>query len=155
MLPPLMIGGLLCVLGFMFVQKPLHMYSSLSSIWQNMVFYGWWGATWLVLLILFMFALLQPSFLYEKLFSFGIPAFFMLLLVLGGMRLPYHPGRGDSANRMITHILPVILFYFLLKYGHGLQANRASMVDLIQSRRRIILAMAGGGIFLIIVSRFV
>ena len=120
-----------------------------------MVFYGWWGAAWLILLVLFMFAFLQPGFPYERLFSFGIPAFFMLLLALAFMRFPFHLGWGDSANRMITHIMPVIFFYFLLKYGHGLYARRADTVDFIRGRQRVMLAMVGGGILLMIVSRFI
>lgn len=153
--PWLMIGGLLSVLTFMVLQKPTHMFTSMENIGQNMIFYGWWGATWLIVIILFMIAFLQPSFPYERLFSFGIPAFFMLLLALGFMRIPFKLGWGDSANRIITHILPIIFFYFSLKYGQGLHAVGPSVVEEVRSRRLLLLVLAGCGIFFIIISWFV
>ncbi|MCP4374518.1 MAG: hypothetical protein GY797_41410 [Deltaproteobacteria bacterium] len=150
-LPMLMIGGLLCALVFVFVQKPTHMHTSLGNIWQNMIFYGWWGATWLIVFILLLFAFLQPKIPYEHLFSYGIAAFFMLLLALSFMRSPYRLVWWDSANRIITHIIPIVFFYLLLKYGHGLSAGNTN-VDFIKNRRRAILAMAGVGVLLVVIS---
>jgi len=153
-LPALILGSLLGILGLMFIQEPVHMYTSLVSVWQNLFFYGWWGATWLIISVLFLFALLQPSFQYERLFSFGIPTFFMLLLTLSFMRFPFHLGWGDSANRMMTHILPIIFFYFLLKYGPGFHARHPDRINWLKRSRRIMLAIAGSGILLMGISWF-
>jgi len=51
----------------------------------------------------------------ERVYYVGTLSFFGLILILGTMRIPYRVGWGDSANRMMLYILPIIFFYFLLK----------------------------------------
>lgn len=150
-----MLGVLLLILMVMFILKPEDMQISMTAIWQNMIINGRWGATWLILLGLLVFGLIQPRFSYERLFSYGIPLFFALLLALGFMRAPYRLGWGDSANRIITHIIPIIFLYTLLKYGHGMHASIADIMYFMRKRRFGMLAISGGVFFLVILFWFI
>jgi hypothetical protein len=145
-----MIGALLLILGFFFVQQPEQMLKCVISPLKNAYYYGNWGPIWIVFLILLVFSATQPRIPYEKLFTFFIIAFSLLLLSLGGMRPPYRLGYGDSGNRMLTHILPIICFYVLLKYGHNFHADASEQIALIKTRLRIILATTG--VILLVVS---
>lgn len=118
-LPMVMLGVFLAGLVFLFILKPIDMQTNLTAILQNMFDSGRWGVTWHVLLGLLILGLIRPRFNHERLFSYGIPLFFALLLALGFMRLPYRLGWGDSANRIITHIMPIVLLYTVIKFSQG------------------------------------
>jgi len=123
-LPKIMLGVFLVGLAFLFTLKPTDMQTNLTAILKNMFDSGRWGVTWHILLGLLVFGLIQPRFNHERLFSYGIPLFFALLLALGFMRLPYRLGWGDSANRIITHIMPIILLYTVIKYSHVIHGKK-------------------------------
>jgi hypothetical protein len=118
-LPMIMLGVFLVGLVLLFILKPMDMQTNLTAILMNMFDSGRWGITWHILLGLLVLGTIQPRFNNEKLFFYGIPLFFALLLALGFMRLPYRLGWGDSANRIITHIMPIILLYTVIKYSQG------------------------------------
>jgi len=107
---------LLCVLLVMIVLRPTHMIESSSAVLINLFGEGRWGATWWVLLILALVGWRRPRFTGEALFSAGIPSFALLVVALAFLRTPYHLHWWDSANRMFTHLLPVMILYMALKY---------------------------------------
>lgn len=113
----IMIVVFLVILAITVIHNPVHMLKSLSSIVLLMLIGGRWGATWFLLIGLLIFAFKQSHFKHEKIFSVGIISYFILLLALSSMRSPYRIHWGESANRMLTHILPIILFYIMNKYA--------------------------------------
>lgn len=130
-LPKIMLGTLLLLLVLMAVLKTEHMKGSLTVSILNMLRYGRWGITWLVFSLLFLVSLLGPRIPREELFFYGITSFFSTLLALAYFRLPYRIGWYDSANRMLTHILPIIVLYVLMKAFQAMSgaANDEKMVD--------------------------
>lgn len=119
-LPQVMLGILGLLLVVMFVQKSDHFISSIYSSIFNMLETGEWGLTWLMFSFLLLVSFLGPQVLKEELFSYGIVSFFALLLAIVYFRVPYKSGWGDSANRMFTHILPIVVLYVLMKAAKGL-----------------------------------
>jgi hypothetical protein len=104
----------------MVLQKPEHMRKSVYSIVVNMLETREWGITWLVFLFLLGLSFIGPRLPFDELFFYGIPAFFSVLTALVYFRNPYHTGWGDSANRMFTHILPIVVLYVLMKAAQGI-----------------------------------
>jgi hypothetical protein len=135
--------------------QPAHMLESMQATLQNMYRYGNWEATWVVLLILLAFALIQPGLPRERIFLANIAGFFLLLFLLVFSRDPYWLSWGDSANRMITAIAPVAFLYLLLKYANGyfggLVGNAGQAKSLTVSDRLVQrVALAAVGIVIIV-----
>ncbi|HEY59640.1 MAG TPA: hypothetical protein G4N92_02980 [Anaerolineae bacterium] len=116
--------SLIFLLAWMFNEKPQHMTANLIGVLKNLFITGSWGAFWYLFLLSFLISIITPPFHYEGLFKFGIPVYFMCLLVLGFIRkLPYHDIWSDSANRMVINIMPIALLYMQLK----ISSNFASL----------------------------
>jgi|GEM_PF-2959266 len=110
-----------------------------AALLDNMFWSGRWGVTWGILLTLLILAHSQRHIPYEPIFAVGIPCFFLLVYALGAFRdEPYRLGWGDSANRIFTHILPIIVFYLGLKYAPGL-IPRHDNAPKSEQRRRLLL----------------
>ena len=123
----LILAGVLTVAMIgIFIIKPGHMLISLKSISLNMLASGRWGATWFLILSLMSFTFSRAKFLEERLFSLGILFFFILLLLLAYLRIPYSIGWGDSANRIITHIVPITIMYVVVKYSNMVQMHKGN-----------------------------
>jgi hypothetical protein len=114
--------GMLAFLGlglaFMFLTKPGLMWENVVAILKNLFVSGRWGATWVVACLLATFAAFQPQ-IEDEIFFTSLPAYFLLVLSLGYMRFPYESQWYGSANRILAHVLPVVLFYLLVKLGAG------------------------------------
>lgn len=122
-LPLLMIIGLALVISVEFILKPSHMDLSLKAVIQNLFLRYGWGVTWYITMALLVMAVFKDYLPYERLFTVNIACFFMLVIALAAMRIPYRFGWADSANRMMTHILPVIYFFFLIKFSQELEGH--------------------------------
>jgi hypothetical protein len=75
-----------------------------------------WGALWVLFALLGLLAPLLPRLPFHQIFSVGA------LVYLAGMLLyahGTHPGWGDSGNRAVTHLVPMLFFFFLLVYGRA------------------------------------
>jgi hypothetical protein len=119
-LPRIMLGALLLLLVLMAIQKPEHMKFSVYAFIKNFLGYGWWGITWIIFSFLLVFSLAAPRIPREEIFFYGITSFVSTLLALSYFRNPYRLGWGDSANRMFTHVLPILILYVLMKTAQGL-----------------------------------
>ena len=119
-LPMIMLGVLVLVVAIMFIQKPEHMYTSMKVILKNVLESGRWGITWVVFSFLVFISLFWPGSLREAYFFYGISSFLLLLLAISYFRVPYRVGWGDSANRMLTHILPILILYGLINLPQGI-----------------------------------
>ncbi len=116
-LPWLMMGAGLAALAGLAARQPDALRPNLEAFVRNLFVDGRWNATWFFLLGFWFLACVLPELHYGRVFSFGIPLFFLFVLLLGFLtRKPFRVGWGDSANRMFTHLLPFVLFYLLLKF---------------------------------------
>lgn len=95
--------------------KSEHMLSSLEVMTLNMHYAGRWGWTWHVAGALFLVGLIRPRFAHCDFMLLGILAFLLTVYILVFLRPPYRLGWGDSANRILTHILPIIFLYDALR----------------------------------------
>ena len=116
-LPALMVGVLVLAIGLFFVYNPSAMKSAVSVWFNNLVTNGFWGGTWYILIpALIIFSLLKGS-MNEHLFIYWIILFVLILILINFQAYPIHYNNsGDSANRIMIHIVPVIYYYFLIKW---------------------------------------
>ena len=103
--------------------------ASSMSLFFNLFHKTIWGYTWPILV----FAWLVLGFKKEDGFLDSSFLFYVLLLLcLGAIRfVPFRLGWGDSANRMMTHILPLLSFLIALKCG------RLSVSKWLQEQKRV------------------
>jgi hypothetical protein len=113
----LMISGLTFgIIGF-YIYKPVAMVSTVRTIVENMFISGCWGKAWFYILPILLVAMVYPKrFQHEEYFFNNIVAFILILLLVDYQAYPIHYlNSGDSANRIMLHILPIILFYITMK----------------------------------------
>lgn len=119
-------GGLALALTGAFIIRPAHMADSVAGVWENLALASWptwWGSLWLFVIAAWAFALIQPRLPHDGVFWVGVPAFVALMILLSAARRPYHEGWSDSANRMVTHILPLALIYTQAQFARALWGN--------------------------------
>jgi hypothetical protein len=113
------VGGaaVLLVVGMLLLERHNTIASLLVTL-QNMFVFGKWGAIWYVVCLGLILAFSQPRFKNERFFVLILAINFIFLIAFGSIRtLPYHLGWFDSGNRMLTHILPLVVYYLVLKYA--------------------------------------
>jgi hypothetical protein len=93
---------------------------NLSHLIKNVMFNiqaffvtGDWGAVWWVVLVLMATLTFRGQFSQKRELAGLILSFFIMIALLGMLRHPYHERWFDSANRMLTHIAPILLFYLV------------------------------------------
>lgn len=107
--PEILLSGAILAASAAFVWKSGHIVTSLHNVLENMFYSGFWSSSWTILALLLGLTFLGPaSRLRDAILSFGV-AFFVLVLVLVLFRVPYRLGFGDSANRILTHLMPILL----------------------------------------------
>lgn len=83
-----------------------------ASVFSNFFFTGRWGSLfWGGLFLLLVLVEDLRRDMISQLFIPYATFYFLGLLLLGFMRVPYRLGWGDSLNRMMITIVPVVLFY--------------------------------------------
>ena len=82
-----------------------------------------WGGVWYAFPLLGILALLVPSVPFHQLFTYGAIAYLIVMFTLGLGEFSFRTGWGDSGNRMVTHVVPLLFFFFLLAYGRVLCRN--------------------------------
>lgn len=91
--------------------------TSAAAIGGNMMTNGIWGPVWWLLVPALLCAIaFGPVLQREGAWLLVIAGFFALVLILGGIReFPFRPGFGDSANRMLIHIVPLASAFVVTK----------------------------------------
>ena len=146
-LPLLTISSLATLIPISYLLKPDLMNSSLQSIYFNLTTSGEWNAVWYGLFGLLVIGIFQNKLPFDSLFTSSFIAFFFLLVDLAFfLPSPYRPSPYGSANRMLTHIIPLITFYLMVKFSQGFSPDIASNAlshgfnkngDLLQWLRRL------------------
>jgi len=92
--------------------------NNIKIVAQNLYFAGLWNTTWWFITIVGIYVIINgPKIPHEQFYIYLISTFITTIFLLGAFRMPYHLNFGDSANRMVAHILPIILYYLIEKIG--------------------------------------
>jgi hypothetical protein len=91
--------------------------TSAAAILSNMMTAGVWGPLWWLLIPAIICSVaFGPTLQRESAWFLIVIGFFAIVLILGGAReFPFRLGFGDSANRMLTHIVPLAAAYVVAK----------------------------------------
>jgi hypothetical protein len=120
-----------------------HTSQSMGTVLHNLAGKGHWGATWWTIGIALAMTAVLPRFPGQRFIVYFSIAFVALVLGLGSM-LAYRLGWGDSANRMFTHLLPLLIFMLVLK----LQTNPDAPQVVRQLRSLVVrISVVGGVLF--------
>ncbi len=128
--------------GGLSVARPEHMARCATAILTNLAFEGGWSALWYLAAGLILLVWTAPPIPHQQVLTVPLWAVPLGAYAMGAMRVPYRLGFGDSANRMMTHIVPLVLLYVLLRGCGGVSRVR-STDDARRLRRRLALLAAG------------
>jgi hypothetical protein len=103
-------------LVFAFATKWDHMTLSLSPWWYNLFKADYWSGVWPLIFMLAFVGLFAPAPPARAVFAWGIPIYFVLIVLIVYIRSPYRIGTGDSGTRMALHLIPMTMFYFGIKF---------------------------------------
>ncbi len=79
---------------------------------------GNWDSFWWIILSIFLLLPFPTKFPQKReIFSY-IWSFIIMIQALGMFRHPYHSRWYDSANRMLIHITPIVMFYLIVMIGN-------------------------------------
>ncbi|MBN1274309.1 MAG: hypothetical protein JXB26_18770 [Candidatus Aminicenantes bacterium] len=95
-----------------------------SNLILNVVREGGWGLLWIALIPLFIAAFFLKKIPGESPVVMFIVSFFLFFQPLHLFRGGWRQGWGDSGNRMLHHILPVLIFYVFLKFRYSLFSEK-------------------------------
>lgn len=129
--------GVAIIFTNLIVLRPEHIWTNISMIISNMYTNGRWGSFWYFILPLLCFSIPLPKFPQERFITINLFSFFILLVALGGLRNPYRLGWSDSANRMLVHIVPTLVFYLVLKYTSSWKLSKKQIHTIIGDKNFI------------------
>lgn len=92
------------------ILKPELGLTNIRALVTNLFVSGHWGSFWVVVLVLLVIGAKTGNFPQKRLLSGFLVSFVAIVEVLGFFRHPYHDLWTDSANRMMIHIVPLVLF---------------------------------------------
>lgn len=96
--------------------------TNVRNLGHNLMGLGeFWGLMWVIVPGLALFLPRQPALRHERFLVLSSLIFLVLVWLLPyGRGAPYRLGWGDSGNRMLFHLLPVLVFYLSLKAARTL-----------------------------------
>ena len=118
--------------------------SRLETFVLNLFATGLWGWGWVALAAAAALALAQPAMPYEGLFAASLPAVLLFIYMVYTQAADYKFEWSDSANRMLTHVVPALFLYLTVKFGQALPAPAAGRRPI--SNRQVLLIGTGVGI---------
>ncbi len=117
-LPWLMMFGATALVVAVTLKRPEHMARCMETMGQNIFCDGRWGASWAILLVLIAIAFGLPRFHRQDWWTVGAGVYLAVVYALGVFReQPYRIGWGDSANRLFTAVVPILVGYVTLRFG--------------------------------------
>ena len=106
---------LLGALAVLIDAQPDHMLQSISSLAGNMLHSGAWAEGWTIALFLLVLPSVGPRHAVERVYNYFPLLFILLIICFSSERVPYRLGWGDSGNRMLTHVMPLIYMGGMIK----------------------------------------
>jgi hypothetical protein len=117
------IGILAAVLGALVLWRPQNAIDTFVGMSTAMSTTGLWSTFWMVMPVL-MAAAVMVGFEKDRCLLPGLLAFPMIIVILAYLRgSPFHEGPGDSANRMVMHIVPLMTLAIVLSVGRAVRAS--------------------------------
>lgn len=116
-LPAIAMAGLcVALVGLLFVRRE-HTAISLSAMARNAFVDGLWGPWWwMIVPMMIVTALVCSPRRTENAWQLVTVGYVVVVACLGGLRqIPYRLGWGDSANRMLVHVAPVLAISLALR----------------------------------------
>jgi len=117
LLPYFMLSTAIVLLLVLFIYDFEHMMKSSNSVFGNLFATGKWQSYWYFVVFALAMSLLYKNIKNESYWTIFICTYVILIIAISIARIPYRIGWGDSANRMFTHLAPIITTYLLLKIG--------------------------------------
>lgn len=130
------IGSLLFAAGAIALKGP-HFLKNFEMVIKNLSSTGRWEAGWGAAFLFALWSLATPSSRLRNAVLGFAAGFFVLVLTLGLFRSPYRLGWGDSANRIFTHLLPLLLMGLVAHLSGIRPADRTAQSDRRWSEGRV------------------
>lgn len=125
--PFLVVGLMTLVFAWYILEDPDTLSGTAASTGANLAIAGNWGVTWLVVGFLLSGAVLATRFDGQHFWTAPIAGYALLYWLLPYFRFgAYRIGAGDSGNRILAHILPVVLVYIGLAAGSEYHRDHAT-----------------------------
>jgi hypothetical protein len=112
-----------------FVYKPDHMKLTTLNSLRSMTELPFWEHSTYLTAVLALLALTLRPIPFRHVFVSGILTFLGFVVLLGVARIPAMIGMHDSTNRMALHVLPLIFFYFGLKFIPTLASENREQLE--------------------------
>ncbi len=107
--------GLAAILGYYSLKSPGVLVDSLQATFRNLAYDGLWLLTWGAALVLLVVAFLVQRIDDHRLWTVPILGFALLYWLLPLLREgAWRVGAGDSGNRILAHVLPVVVGFLVL-----------------------------------------
>jgi hypothetical protein len=120
--PWIALGLMALALGGLIMRKPQIMIDTIDGMTTAMTFTGFWSTFWMVVPFL-VFGAAIVGFRGDRYILFGLFAFPLIIPILAYLRgSRFHEGPGDSANRMLMHIVPLLVLAIILGTGTAVKA---------------------------------
>ena len=110
------------VLGFL---NPSQAIINLRAISTNLFISGNWGSFWYAALVLILISVFIRRFPQKGILLSFLVSFVSIVEILGFFRHPYHNQWYDSANRMMIHIAPLVLFFVITQVAKASSLSKA------------------------------
>lgn len=124
-LKQILICAMMLVVALFFIFKNQFAINNIFIICKNIMNDGGWGYTIFLIIVLYCLTVFMPDYKNRNFIECIIQSYLLFLLILFMFRkYPLRLGFGDSGNRMITHILPIIIFDLLLKISCQFYKNK-------------------------------
>lgn len=116
---PIITGLLIIGILGAIILKPTFAINNFHMLIQNLFYPMLWGYTFIIIAGMAMISLFMKNYKYKEFVSTCIYGYLFLLIIIFMFRkYPLRAGYGDSGNRMLTHILPLIVFNFMLIFAN-------------------------------------
>jgi hypothetical protein len=121
--PWIAIGILAAVLGGLVLWRPKIAVDTFVGMSTAMSTTGLWSTFWMVMPLLALGAVIV-GFDKDRNILAGLVAFPMIIVILAYLRgSPFHESPGDSANRMVMHVVPLMALAIVLSVGTAVRAS--------------------------------
>jgi hypothetical protein len=121
--PWITVGLLAAVVGALVLWRPQIAVDTFVGISTAMATSGLWSTFWIVMPLLTIGAVVV-GFPGDRYILPGLLAFPMINVILAYLRgSPFHEGPGDSANRMVMHVVPLMALAIILSLGTAVRAS--------------------------------
>ncbi len=115
-LPQLIAGVVVLATIAAFTARPDYMWTNTDTWYRNLASSTYWEGVWLAIGGIALVGVFAPGPPARAVFVYGLPVYFVLNLIFVYGRVPFREAVDDSASRMAIHLIPIVFFYFGVKF---------------------------------------